>query len=70
MRSIKPHLLPDQFFERNTEQREEIIEGLIREGQLVPLAGTFGIGKSPLIADLTVHVLNGVDWCGRQVKSG
>ena len=61
-------LEPKAFFERNIQQREEIIEGLIREGQLVVLAGPFGVGKSPLIADLIMHILNGRDWCGRNVR--
>ncbi len=62
-------LKPDRsFFDRNTEQRPEIIEGLFREGQLAVLGGPFGVGKSPLIADLTIHLLNGIPWCGRGVQ--
>jgi len=62
-------LKPDKsFFDRNTEQRPEIIEGLIREGQLAVLGGPFGVGKSPALAHLTVSVLNGIPWCGRKVK--
>lgn len=56
------------FFDRNTEPRKEIVEGLIREEQLVAFAGPFGIGKSPLLADLLMHVLNGILWCGRAVE--
>src|SRR6516225_8979408 len=56
------------FFERNIEQRCEIIEGLIREQQLVAFAGPFGIGKSPALADIAMHVLSGVPWCGRKVE--
>lgn len=56
------------FFERNTEQRREIIEGLIREQQLVAFAGPYGVGKSPALADITMHVLGGVRWCGRAVE--
>ena len=60
---------PDiKFFERNIEQGTEIIEGLLREGQLAVLGGAFGVGKSPLIADLTIHLLNGIPWCGREVQ--
>lgn len=55
------------FFNRNTEARVEIIEGIIREGQLGILAGSFSVGKSPLLIDLTVHVLNGIPFCGRPV---
>jgi hypothetical protein len=56
------------FFERNTEQRREIIGGLIREQQLVAFAGPFGIGKSPTLADIVMHVLSGSPWCGRAVE--
>jgi hypothetical protein len=56
------------FFTRNTEERAEIIEGLLREGQLAAFAGPFGMGKSPMIADLTVHLVHGVEWCGRKVE--
>jgi len=62
-------LKPDSpFFDRDTEQGMEIIEGLLREGQLAVLGGAFGVGKSPLIADLTIHLLNGIPWCGREVQ--
>jgi hypothetical protein len=56
------------FFTRNTEERAEIIEGLVREGQLAAFAGPFGMGKSPMIADLTVHLVHGLEWCGRKVE--
>lgn len=56
------------FFERNTEQRPEVVEGLIREQQLVAFAGPFGVGKSPALTDLAMHVLNGSTWCGRAVQ--
>ncbi len=68
--ALKPSVKPSQagFFERNTEQRQEIIEGLIREGQLAAFAGPYGVGKSPTLADIVVHVLNGIPWCGRRVE--
>lgn len=56
------------FFEGDDKPRPEIVEGLIREGQLVACAGTYGIGKSPKLTDLTVHVVRGIPWCGRQVS--
>jgi hypothetical protein len=56
------------FFERNTEQRREIIGGLVREQQLVAFAGPFGVGKSPTLADIAMHVLSGSPWCGRAVE--
>ncbi len=55
------------FFERNIEPREEIMEGLFREGQLIVVAGRFGVGKSPLVSDLIMHTLSGRAWCGRAV---
>jgi hypothetical protein len=62
-----PALAPG-FFERNTEERAEIIGGLLREGQLAAFAGPFGMGKSPVIADLTVRLINGLEWCGRKLQ--
>lgn len=57
----------DDFFERNRAERNELIEGLIREGNLVAFAGPFGMGKTPLLADLTVRLIHGLPWCGRRV---
>ena len=54
------------FFKRNTKPKAEIIEGLLCEGQLAAFAGPFGVGKSPLLADLTVCLVRGINWCGRQ----
>jgi hypothetical protein len=56
------------FFTRNIEPRPEVIGGLIREGQLEVLAGTYGVGKSPLLAHIQICVLNGIAWCGREVQ--
>jgi hypothetical protein len=56
------------FFERNRQDKIELIEGLLREGQLATFAGSFGMGKSPVIADLTVRFVNGLEWCGRRVE--
>jgi RecA-family ATPase len=55
------------LFERNTEDRKEILEGLLREGQLAAFAGPFGMGKSPVLLDLTVRFIHGIEWCGRRV---
>ena len=56
------------FFEREIKQPEEVVEGLIREGQFAVLGGPFGVGKSPALTHLTVSVLKGMPWCGRKVK--
>lgn len=59
---------PHSFFDGDDKPRPEIVEGLIREGQLVTFAGPYGIGKSPTLTDLAVHVIRGVSWCGRKVS--
>jgi hypothetical protein len=56
------------FFHRNTKPKAEIIEGLLCDGQLAAFAGPFGVGKTPMIADLTVCLIRGIDWCGRKVE--
>ncbi len=56
------------FFDRNTELGAEIIEGTIREGQLVVFGGPYCVGKTPFLTDLAVHVLNGREWNGRAVQ--
>src|SRR5215472_7797314 len=56
------------FFERNTELPPEIIQGIIREKQLGAFAGPFGMGKSPLLNDIELHVIYGLPWCGRAVQ--
>ena len=65
---VAPTLPKCDFFARNAQPRDEIIEGLIREQQLVAFAGPYGIGKSPVLADIALHVLNGITWCGRAVQ--
>jgi hypothetical protein len=55
------------FFERNCVERPEIIEGILRESQLAAFAGPFGMGKSPVLADLVVRLIHGLSWCGRKV---
>ena len=58
----------DDFFSRNLTERQEIIADLFREGQIIVNAGPFGVGKSPLQADLTVCVVHGIPWCDRAVQ--
>lgn len=57
------------FYERNSELRPEIIEGLLRESQIAIVAGTYGVGKSPLLADIAVKAVHGLPWCGRRIES-
>jgi hypothetical protein len=58
------------FFERSMAPREEIIEGILREKQLAAFAGPFTVGKSPLLADIIVHRVHGISWCGHKVPPG
>ncbi len=51
------------FFDRNSTPRPAVIEGLIREGQIVAFGGTYGVGKSPLLADIAIHTVHGKRWC-------
>jgi AAA domain len=59
---------PPSFFDADDTPRSEIVEGFIREGQLVTFAGPYGMGKSPTLTDLAVHIIRGIAWCGRQVS--
>ena len=62
-----PPSAESNFFDRNTGERPEIIEGILREGELAAFGGPFGMGKSPALVDLTVCLVNGLSWCGLQV---
>lgn len=55
------------YFEENVPRRPEIVSGLFREGQIITFAGSFNVGKTPLLADLAVHVASGKSWCGHAV---
>jgi hypothetical protein len=55
------------YFEEDIPRRPEIVSGLFREGQIITFAGPFNVGKTPLLADLAVHVASGTKWCGREV---
>jgi len=48
--------------------RIELIEGIFREAQLVTISGTFGAGKSPLLAEWAFCLTTGLRWCGRRVQ--
>ena len=52
------------------QPRPEVVEGLIREGQIVAVAGTYGLGKSPWLQELFVCRIHGIPWCGRTVGQG
>ena len=44
--------------------RPEVIEGILREGQIATLCGPFSSGKSPVLKDWAVSVAAGLPWCG------
>jgi len=60
--------LVDSYFVRNRNPQPDIVKGLIGESKITVLGGDYGIGKSPLIADLVLHITNGLNWCGRKVE--
>ena len=59
--------LATSYFDRNRNPQPEVVEGLLCESKKV-LGGDYGVGKSPLIADLVLHITNGLEWCGRKVE--
>jgi hypothetical protein len=67
--TIAAHKPDADFFERNAAERPEIIASVIREGQIGIIAGTYGVGKTPLLADIIEHVLNGRTWLGHAVHA-
>jgi hypothetical protein len=60
--------LANSYFARNRERQPDIVEDLIGESKITVLGGDYGVGKSPLIADLVLHITNGLEWCGRKVE--
>jgi hypothetical protein len=60
--------LADSYFARNRHPQPDIVEGLIGESKITVLGGDYGVGKSPLITDVVLHITNGLNWCGRKVE--
>jgi hypothetical protein len=60
--------LADSYFARNRKPQPDIVEDLIGESKITVLGGDYGVGKSPLITDLVLHITNGFSWCGRKVE--
>lgn len=56
------------FYTPNLKAEPDVIEGVARGGQMVVVAGSFSVGKSPLLQDLAVSLVHGIPWCGRKVK--
>jgi len=55
------------YFSRPIARRPEIIEGILREGQIGIIAGPFNVGKTPLLTQIQVCVATGTNFCGRKV---
>lgn len=47
----------------------EIVDGVLREGQIAVLCGYYGTGKSPLVSNLAFCIRNGLEWLGRRVSA-
>ena len=59
-------LVTDPYYADIDEPDEpEIVEGILREGQLASLGGSFGMGKTPFLTDLTSCLVHGLPFCGR-----
>jgi AAA domain len=56
------------YFARNRQPQPDVVENLLGESKITVLGGDYGVGKSPLIADLVLHIVNGLEWCGRAVE--
>lgn len=56
------------YFLRNRTPQADVVQGLLCESKITVLGGDYGVGKSPLIADLVLHIVNGMGWCGRKVE--
>jgi hypothetical protein len=61
-------LMATSYFDRNRNPQPEVVEGLLCESKITVLGGDYGVGKSPLIADLVLHITSGLEWCGRKVE--
>jgi AAA domain len=60
--------LATSYFDRNRNPQPEVVEGLLCESKITVLGGDYGVGKSPLIADLVLHITSGLECCGRKVE--
>ena len=58
------------FFAHNGEPSPQVVEGIVRERQIVAIGGAYGVGKSPWLQELLICRLNGIPWCGRTVLKG
>ena len=48
----------------NLTKGAEIISNLFREGNIITLSGWWGVGKTPLLKDWSLHIASGRTWCG------
>ena len=56
------------FFGGPNKRPPEVVVGILREGQIAVLGGTYGVGKSPFLAHLAVSVAKGKDFCSRKTS--
>jgi len=62
--------LLSEFFIYNREPSPEVIEGLVRQRQIVAVGGAYGVGKSPWLQELLICRIHGLPSCGRTVQPG
>lgn len=56
------------FFEGPNKRPPEVVEGILREGQIAAFGGTYGVGKSPFLDHLAVCVAKGKRFCSRETS--
>ena len=54
---------------RELERSREVIPGLLREGETGVLVGAPDVGKTRLMADLSVSLVSGLTWCGHKLEA-
>ena len=50
--------------------KEEILEGVLGDGEFTEFVAKPGTAKSVLLVDIGCHIAAGMDWHGRKVKNG
>jgi hypothetical protein len=59
--------IPANLLLRELRSPDEIIADTLRDGQLAVLGGHYGVGKSPLLQQLSVCTVSGAPFLGRKV---
>ncbi len=69
--STKGQIIPlVELVSSNPKQAEPLVNGLLRQGQTMNIIAATKVGKSWLASQLAFSVANGIDFLGRQCKSG